>query len=111
MKIEEMKNEKSRPSILGDRRIRSVPLEKAQILSKQALIFLAQDLVRMERFLSLTGIQPNDLRNLATERGFQLAVLDHLASDEALLVQFAEEEGIDPLEVGAARCALDPPNE
>jgi hypothetical protein len=107
MKIEEMKNKKSRSVKLGDASFRHFSLEKAQAISSQALIFLAQDLARVERFLALTGIQPTELRKLAVERGFQLATLDHLASDEALLLQFAKEEGLDPADIAAARCALE----
>jgi hypothetical protein len=111
MKIEEMKNEKSRPIRLGERPARRPPQETAQILSRQALIFLAKDLARAERFLSLTGIQPSDIRKLTAEKGFQLAVLDHLLADEFLLMQFAESEGIDPHDVGASRRALEASDE
>jgi hypothetical protein len=33
-------------------------------------------------------------------------VLDHLASDERLVVAFARNEGVDPAEIGRARAAL-----
>jgi hypothetical protein len=106
MKIDEMKNDKPRPLRLGDRRPVEFSRARAEAISLQALVFLAHDPDRIERFLSLTGIQPGDMRGLAGETGFQLAVLDHLASDERLLMQFAAEEGIDPNDVGGARRAL-----
>jgi hypothetical protein len=106
MKIDEMKNNKHRPLRLGERPSRELSAARAEDISMRALVFLAQDMGRAERFLLLTGIQPNDLRSLAGERSFQLALLDYLASDEPLLTQFAAEEGIEPSDVGAARHAL-----
>lgn len=60
----------------------------------------------MERFLALTGVDPGDVRALSGESGFQLALLDHLCADEALLLAFASEEGANPEEIVAARRAL-----
>lgn len=78
----------------------------AEALALRALAFLAQDFERMGRFLALTGVAPHDLRRLAGEGGFQLAVLDHLAADEPLLLAFAEEERVKPERIVAARRAL-----
>ena len=75
-------------------------------LALRALAFLAQDEERVGRFLALTGLDPGDIRASLLEAGFQLAVLDHLASDEALLLAFAEAEGLRPEAVGRARRAL-----
>jgi hypothetical protein len=86
----------------GDRPAR----EDAGPLALRALAFLAQDLERIERFLGLTGLDPRDVRALAGEPGFQLALLDHLAGDESLLLAFAEQEGIAPEAIGRARRAL-----
>lgn len=79
---------------------------QASDLALRALAFLAQDEERVERFLALTGLDPGEIRARLGERGFQLAVLDHLAGDEALLVAFAEAESIPPEMVGRARRAL-----
>lgn len=78
----------------------------ASELALAALTFLAQDEERVGRFLALTGIDPGEIRARLGERGFQLAVLDHLAGDEALLVAFAEAEALPPEAVGRARRAL-----
>jgi hypothetical protein len=75
-------------------------------LAVKALIFLAADEERVSRFLALTGLDPSDIRARLGERGFQLAVLDHLAGDEALLLAFAEAEALAPEAVGRARRAL-----
>jgi hypothetical protein len=79
---------------------------EAQALAMRALAFLAEDMERVERFLALTGVAPDELRALAASRGFQLAVLDHFAGDEALLLQFAQSGNIKPEAVMQARRLL-----
>jgi len=75
-------------------------------LALRALAFLAQDEDRVSRFLTLTGLDAGDLRALLHNREFHLAVLDHLAGDEALLLDFAAAESLPPEAVGRARRAL-----
>lgn len=60
----------------------------------------------MERFLALTGVDPGDVRALSQESGFQLALLDHVAADEPLLLAFAADQELDPEQILAARRAL-----
>ena len=80
--------------------------EAATALAIAALSFLASEQERLERFLALTGLGPQSLRATAREPSFLLGVLDHVASDETLLLAFANESGIDPQDVGRARDAL-----
>ena len=80
--------------------------EAATTLAIAALNFLAGEFERLERFLALTGLGPQSLRAAAREPSFLLGVLDHVASDEALLLTFAQEIGIEPEAVGRARDAL-----
>jgi len=75
-------------------------------LALRALAFLSQDDERVSRFLALTGLDPGEVRGLLGERGFQLAVLDHLAGDEALLLEFVSAESLPPEVIGSARRAL-----
>lgn len=79
---------------------------QAQAIALRSLIFLAQDAERMERFLALTGVDPAEVRALSDESGFQLALLDHFAGDEPLLLAFASEHGLDPEQIVSARLAL-----
>ncbi|MGJ0506961.1 MAG: DUF3572 family protein [Methylocystis sp.] len=78
----------------------------ASELALRALAFLAQDEERAARFLALTGLEGSEVRNLLGEPAFQLAVLDHLAGDEALLLAFVGAESLPPEVVGRARRAL-----
>jgi Protein of unknown function (DUF3572) len=80
--------------------------EAATELAVAALTFLAGEHERLERFLALTGLGPQSLRATAREPSFLLGVLDHMASDETLLLAFANESGINPEDVGRARDAL-----
>jgi len=80
--------------------------EAAETLAIQALTFLANQPERLARFLAATGIGPDSLRKAAREPLFLAGVLDHLATDELLLKEFAAEAEIDPLAIGDARAAL-----
>ena len=78
----------------------------AESLAVQALGFLAGDPERLARFLALTGIGPDRIRAAAASPGFLAGVLDHVASEDALVTAFAAEAGIKPEEVERARRIL-----
>ena len=84
----------------------SMRRDAAESLAVQALTFLAGDPERLARFLALSGIGPDRIRSAAASPGFLAGVLDHVASEEALLMAFAEQSGIDPADVARARQAL-----
>jgi hypothetical protein len=71
-------------------------------------MFLSSDNSRMGRFLGLTGLEPDELRRSARSPWFMTAVLDHLMSDESLLLVFCAENGVDPALVAPARRTLAP---
>ncbi len=80
--------------------------ELAETVAIQALGFIAEEPERLDRFLRLTGIGPESLRDAAREPNFLLGVLDHLASDETLLRNFAEQRECAPEVVTLARDLL-----
>jgi hypothetical protein len=80
--------------------------QAATELAIAALSFLAGEPERLARFLALTGLGPQSLRAAAREPSFLLGVLDHVASDETLLLAFATENEIDPQDVERARHTL-----
>jgi Protein of unknown function (DUF3572) len=84
----------------------TISREAAETLAIQALTYLAGEPERLARFLASTGIGPDSLRAAAREPLFLAGVLDHLATDEALLTDFAVQANIDPLAVGEARGVL-----
>ena len=85
--------------------------ELAEGLAIEALGFLAGDPERLSRFLDLSGLTPETLREAANQPGFLGAVLDYLAGDESLLVTFAANGGHDPAAILNARALLSPNGE
>ena len=70
--------------------------EEAEAIALKALTFLVRDGSRLNALQEATGIDLATLRTHMTERAVQVAVLDHLLSDESLLLIFAQDEGLDP---------------
>jgi hypothetical protein len=83
----------------------------AETLAIEALNYLAAEPARLDRFLALSGIGLENLRAAAAEPGFLAAILDHLASDEKLLLAFAADTGQDASLVVQAHTLLSPPVE
>lgn len=80
--------------------------DDAETMALRALAFLASQPERLEPFLAATGLGPETLRAAAQETGFLGAVLDHIAGDDSLLLEFAGNLGLAPESVAAARAAL-----
>lgn len=78
----------------------------AETLALKVLAFLAGEDEALDRFLTLSGILPQDLRARVDDPLLLGAVLDFLLGDDALLTAFAQGEGIDPKVVHQARRAL-----
>ena len=78
----------------------------AEGLAIEALGFLASDIERLEPFLSLTGLDPGNLRRVAGDPAFLVAVLEHLTRDESLLLAFAANAGHNPADIERAHAVL-----
>jgi uncharacterized protein DUF3572 len=78
----------------------------AESLAIQALSYLAEEPARLADFLRASGIGPETIRRAAREPAFLAGVLDHLASDESLVLDFARHAGIDAGAIAPARAAL-----
>ena len=83
--------------------------DQAETLAIAALAFLAGDPDRLGTFLALSGLGPESLRAASREPHFLAGVLDHVVSDERLLLDFAEHHNVDPFDVTRARAALGGP--
>jgi hypothetical protein len=68
-----------------------------------ALSWVLGDEARADRLLALTGLGPDDLRAGLGDPGVLGAVLDFLASHEPDLVAAADELGVEPADLMAAR--------
>ena len=80
--------------------------EAASALAVTALSFIAGEPERLGRFLAMSGIGPESIRDAANEPDFLLGVLDYLMGDEELLLAFANENSFDPAHVASARDIL-----
>jgi hypothetical protein len=70
--------------------------ETAEVIALKALAFLAEDPDRLGTFLSLTGLTIEEIRRNASSPRLLGGILEHLCSDESLLLVFAESAGVDP---------------
>lgn len=76
--------------------------DEAQSIALQALGFLAEDPARIHHFLDASGLDPQDLRALVSDRDFLAGLLSYLVADEQLLLVFAAHAGHQPETVCAA---------
>ncbi len=83
--------------------------ELGPAIAIKALNFLAADRGRLERFLSVTGLGPHNLRGAAADPAFYGSVLEYFLSDETLLIAFAADSGFSPEHVARALQALGGP--
>lgn len=72
-----------------------------QDVGVDALTFIAQNEERLLRFLQLTGLTPQTLRQAVKEPGFFEGVLNHISGHEPLLLEFAQWGGYKPEDVAA----------
>jgi hypothetical protein len=71
-------------------------LDEAETIAIAGLAFLAEDARRLGRFLALTGVGPEELRENAHTPRMLLAVVEYLLGDESLLLVFTTSAGIAP---------------
>ena len=84
--------------------------ESSEATAIQALGFLAQDNTVLERFLSVTGIPPDRVRQAAATPGFLAGVLDYIMQNESLLLTFSANHNVDAETIVAAHRCLSGPN-
>lgn len=73
-----------------------------EVVAIRALAFLAHDPTRLDRFLSLTGTQPETIRSGARQAGFLSGVIQHVVGWEPLLLEFAAYVEMAPEDVVSA---------
>ena len=85
---------------------RTIEWEDAEAIAARALAFLASEPAQLARFLTLTGLEPADVRGRIGQPELLAAVLDHLARDEPLLLVFAASVQLSPEDVSRALSVL-----
>lgn len=83
----------------------------AKALAIQILEYLAGDQEQLSRFIALTGIEVAEMREIAHETPFMVALLDYLLGNEPTLLSFAAERNIAPNDILKARHCLERPIE
>ena len=84
----------------------TTPASDPAALALSALGWVIADDQRASRFLSLTGLTPDELRASLMEPGVQGAVLDFLAAHEPDLIAAADALAVRPQALIAARHSL-----
>ncbi|MDE2114886.1 MAG: DUF3572 family protein [Hyphomicrobiales bacterium] len=77
-------------------------------LAGAALAYLASDEEMLWRFLDLTGMQPNQLRDAAKAPAFLHAIIEHILSDDRLIEGLAGSLSLDPAKLAQQCHALLP---
>jgi len=85
--------------------------EAAIQIAVAGLSYIAADQDEMDRFLSLTGLAAEDLREASKSQGFLVGVLDFFMGFEPTLLKFAEQADIAPQDIATARQVLAGPEE
>ncbi|MCC6736371.1 MAG: DUF3572 domain-containing protein [Bauldia sp.] len=80
--------------------------DDAEAIGVAALTFIAADPERLTRFLSMTGLRPEDVRTAAADPDFFAGVLRHVAGWEPDLLAFAAEAGLAPADIRSAAIGL-----
>lgn len=80
--------------------------EEAEGLAIEALGFIAQDNELMGRFLALTGLAGDDIRQAVSTPGFMAGVLEFLLNHEPTLLAFCSAAGKNPQRVAQAFALL-----
>src|SRR5436305_15261718 len=80
--------------------------EVAEIVAIQALSFVAAEPARLGAFLAQTGIGPETLRSAAVDPQFLVSVLDFILRDDQTVKACADQAGLHPTNIAAARQAL-----
>lgn len=81
--------------------------DDAAVLALGALGWVVGDPARADRFLSLTGMAPGDLRQRASDPAFLVHVLTYLEAHEPDLVACAQSLDVAPAALVAARITLE----
>jgi hypothetical protein len=80
--------------------------DSAHVIGLQALAWLAADPDRIAGFMAASGANAGDLRAQAADPDFLGAVLDHLMTDDTMVIAFCDAHQLPYTAVQAARAGL-----
>ena len=82
--------------------------DRASDIALSGLQYIAGDQQELSRFVALTGVAPDEIRQIAGTSEFMTAVLDFFLGNEPTLLSFAASADIRPEDVREARFVLSP---
>jgi len=88
--------------------LKRVTREQAENVAVGAFSFLTSDEERLGRFLAVSGLRPDTIRDAASSPGFLAGILDYVVSDEPLLIALAKELDTKPEHIMQAHWTLSP---
>jgi hypothetical protein len=88
--------------------LKRVTREEAENVALHAFSFLTADEERLGRFLAVSGLRPDTIREAASAPGFFAGILDYVVSDEPLLIALAKELNTKPEHIMQAHWTLSP---
>ena len=88
--------------------LKRVTREQAENVAVGAFAFLTSDEERLGRFLAVSGLRPDTIRDAASSTGFLAGILDYVVSDEPLLIALAKELDTKPESIMQAHWTLSP---
>jgi hypothetical protein len=85
-----------------------IGIEEAETLAVAAFSAISGDEERMSRFMAISGLRPDTIRQAADSPRFFAAILEYVVSDEPLLIALATELSVKPERLMGAHLALSP---
>jgi hypothetical protein len=85
-----------------------ITTDAAEALAVAAFSAITGDEERMSRFMAISGLRPDTIREAAASPRFFAGILDYVVSDEALLIGLATELNVKPERLMGAHMALSP---
>jgi hypothetical protein len=82
--------------------------ELAFEMSERALTFLSERPAELQRFLTASGLAPDELLAGRNDKAILAAVLGFVAADESLAKDFSASEGLKPGALLTACAVIDP---
>jgi hypothetical protein len=85
-----------------------ITIDAAEALAVAAFSAIMSDEERMSRFMAISGLRPDTIREAAASPRFFAGILHYVVADEGLLVALATELNVKPEQVMGAHLALSP---
>jgi len=80
--------------------------DQAEAMALDALVFIIENIQLRGRFLDLTGLNPDELRDRIMDPALHVAIIEFLLAHEPSLIEFTAARNIGPQLPAQAHAAL-----